>query len=96
MTKENERIVKLETDMCNLKMVMGDINSDVKTIMTNHLPHLKENMLKLKILFNDKIDKVDKKIFRIDKKVGLLWLKVSLITTIGVAILNFVVNKYLQ
>ena len=86
--KENERLAKLETHVTDLRLACGEIRSDIKKIMQNELPHIKEQLLKIKLTFNQKIDKLD-------KKISLLWLKVGVITAIGVAVIQYLIKYFL-
>ena len=86
--KEIERLIRVETELSNLRLVVGDVKSDVKKMMANDLPHIKTSILKLKLSFKEEINKLD-------KKVGILWLKVSIVTAILVAFISYLMRRFL-
>ena len=86
--KQSDRITRLETQFSDMRLVVNDTSTDIKKIMRNEFPHVKESILKLRISF-------DKKINKLDKKVGILWLKVSIVTTILISFISYLMRRFL-
>jgi len=90
-----ERLVRVETQMGTCLLELGGLKTDIQKLMRNEIPHLKEAVLKLQLNFNKQIEKVNGNIGEVKNKVNILWLKVSIITTILVTALQYLLKKYL-
>ena len=88
MNNESERLTRLETQMSDIKLCMGELKVDVKKIMTNDLPHLQTAMLELKLAFNKRMSKNE-------KKMAVLVAKVGTGIAIGTSILTYLANRFL-
>jgi len=85
---ESERLTRLETQMSDIKLCMGELKVDVKKIMTNDLPHLQTAIMELKLAFNKRMSKNE-------KKMAVLVAKVGTGIAIGTSILTYLANRFL-
>lgn len=46
---ERDRIVKLEVKVGQVETCLGEVKSDVKEILTNHLPHISNQITSLTV-----------------------------------------------
>jgi len=85
---ESERLTRLETQMSDIKLCMGELKVDVKKIMTNDLPHLQTAIMELKLAFNKRMSKNE-------KKMAVLVAKVGTGIAIGTSVLTYLANRFL-
>ena len=85
---ESERLTRLETQMSDIKLCMGELKVDVKKIMTNDLPHLQTAIMELKLAFNKRIDKNE-------KKIAVLFTKIGIVMSVGITVLTYLANRFL-